>query len=118
ALCYHSTSLSIRRSAQGSPPRRALLSFPTRRSSDLTPEVVLEAGVPGHIKRPCVVEGRPLPAPQIAPAQARRPGVVDRSLPQLQDRKSTRLNSSHRTNSYAVSCLNKHTRPTQRPAHR
>src|SRR5207248_7445163 len=48
-----------------------------------TPEVVLEAGVPRHIKRPCVVEGRPLPAPQIDPAQARRPGVVDRSLPQL-----------------------------------
>src|SRR5207249_5122439 len=43
------------------------------------------------IERPCVVERSPLPAPQIAPAQTRRPGVVDRSL-----RKSLGVRSEER----------------------
>src|SRR5207248_9969017 len=34
-------------------------------------------------------------------------GVPDRHLRNTEDRKSTRLNSSHRTISYAVFCLNK-----------
>src|SRR5207248_9823470 len=39
---------------------------------------------------------------------ARRPGEADRgALVQRVDRKSTRLNSSHRTISYAVFCLKK-----------
>src|SRR5207248_6872302 len=118
ALCYHSTSLSIRRSAQGSPPRRALLSFPTRRSSDLTPEVVLEADVPCHIERPCVVEGRPLPAPQIAPAQTRRPGVVDRSLPQLLAVGPAQYQASTARNHRRPAPVHVPARPTQRPAHR
>src|SRR2546425_1184324 len=70
------------------PPRSPLFpSTPLFRSK--------EPRAPRHIEGPCVVEGRPLPAPQIAPAQARRPGVVDGPLPQLLDRNSTRLNSSH-----------------------
>src|SRR5438094_5872907 len=42
-----------------------------------------------------------------------RPEAIDRHEPDL-DRKSTRLNSSHRTISYAVFCLKKKTRPTRR----
>src|SRR5690242_21207124 len=60
--------------------RRDLRSFPTRRSSDLA-----GAGARG---------ARPRPAP--APHRRRR-----------RDRKSTRLNSSHMSISYAVFCLKK-----------
>src|SRR5436309_9880246 len=67
-------------------PRRDLPSFPTRRSSDLlhsgagTDEMhSIDPGDFGH---------RPLPL-------------------HLQDRKSTRLNSSHVKTSYAVFCLKK-----------
>src|SRR5688572_31963431 len=35
------------------------------------------------------------------------PGVEARRRPELRDRKSTRLNSSHSQNSYAVFCLKK-----------
>src|SRR5438445_3710856 len=43
--------------------------------------------------------------------------------PRLQDRKSTRLNSSHANTSYAVFCLKKkisksHTEPAHEPGHR
>src|SRR5207248_9437681 len=77
--------------------RRALHSFPTRRSSDLPalrrqrlPQQLL-----GRERDPCALlltaersGGPPL-------------GIAER------DRKSTRLNSSHRTISYAVFCLKK-----------
>src|SRR5438270_10717897 len=62
------------------PPRSTL--FPTRRSSDL-----------------------PLGEPAQQLEQRRLPGPV--GTDQTQDRKSTRLNSSHSQNSYAVFCLKK-----------
>src|SRR5699024_11616903 len=80
------------------PPRSTL--FPTRRSSDLVVRLTGVADLAGHR------------------------GEVD-DAPRLlfpQDRKSTRLNSSHVSSSYAVSCLKKktgqdveypHRRPTE-----
>src|SRR5437762_11297753 len=64
---------------------RDLHSFPTRRSSDLPP---LPSSPPGS---------------RSAPPAARRPARG----PFRRDRKSTRLNSSHRCISYAVFCLKK-----------
>src|SRR6266705_2745021 len=43
------------------------------------------------------------------PSRGRRPVLLQRAGPGLRDRKSTRLNSSHRTISYAVFCLKKKT---------
>src|SRR5207248_10948372 len=81
---------------------RDLHSFPTRRSSDLDPDrrrhwQVLVLGLQyGHI---------PLVSKREPGAPAGVPGLVP--VPAHQDRKSTRLNSSHRTISYAVFCLKK-----------
>src|SRR5438552_10821866 len=49
-----------------------------------------------------------LPRPQPARHAVRHPGRARRGAPE-QDRKSTRLNSSHQINSYAVFCLKKKT---------
>src|SRR5437773_6101204 len=65
-----------------SPALRDLHSFPTRRSSDL-----LSTGAERPVMQTCIPPSWP---------DAR-----------LQDRKSTRLNSSHITISYAVFCLKK-----------
>src|SRR5437868_14845729 len=50
---------------------------------------------------------RPLPPHWSQPSAGRRAGRVRRSLRRQQDRKSTRLNSSHVSISYAVFCLKK-----------
>src|SRR5437762_10399941 len=68
---------------------RGLHSFPTRRSSDLT----RGCSPRGTRQRTSGLSGR---------CTARRRCTKDRS-----DRKSTRLNSSHRCISYAVFCLKK-----------
>src|SRR5437868_12659042 len=84
------------------PPLRVLHSFPTRRSSDLT--------------LPCgsfVI----LHEIELDDAEVRRNGAEefrfrrDRNAESefLRDRKSTRLNSSHVSTSYAVFCLKKKT---------
>src|SRR5699024_12567902 len=90
---------------------RALHSFPTRRSSDLRH---LYGGGGGHRRR--------------RPDQERHPqasGTHHRQAPPLRgrgggirrDRKSTRLNSSHVSISYAVFCLKKkNTESTRRDA--
>src|SRR5437773_9319989 len=71
---------------------RDLHSFPTRRSSDLESEV-LETRDGGH---------------RIVRVQRREHEVsCHRGLHTNEDRKSTRLNSSHITISYAVFCLKK-----------
>src|SRR5207248_11359572 len=95
-----------------------LHSFPTRRSSDLA-IVPLEPGVllcgTERIEAPIyqLKEYRPVSHPELvneghqvfaADCTDWRTCVVNR-----QDRKSTRLNSSHRTISYAVFCLKKKT---------
>src|SRR5438067_3109630 len=71
---------------------RPLHSFPTRRSSDL---VV-------HLQRPdrAVREDRPAHPRPLVPHAGVDPG-------RQRDRKSTRLNSSHVSISYAVFCLKK-----------
>src|SRR5204863_5169097 len=81
-------------------PHRDLHSFPTRRSSDLR-------GTPDRRQgRPA--QGRaPPPDALVRRAGVRRPARVQRRGPQAEDRKSTRLNSSHVEISYAVFCLKK-----------
>src|SRR5690606_41069550 len=103
---------------QRSATHRALHSFPTRRSSDLSV---------GHIEpralRPALAECLRRFDPAVRPALAARNvrpvgvGVVPvgdavqkharLSLVSISDRKSTRLNSSHVKISYAVFCLKK-----------
>src|SRR5437867_7767787 len=82
---------------QGSPAPQRLHSFPTRRSSDLIGRGVRHGRQ--AIERPFHVAGQD-------PAQS---VLVDAGLVRInkEDRKSTRLNSSHRTISYAVFCLKK-----------
>src|SRR5207248_8845368 len=74
-------------------PHRGLHSFPTRRSSDLA-----RGGADKHHERERRGDGR------------RHAALVGHHL---EDRKSTRLNSSHRTISYAVFCLKKKRRRPQ-----
>src|SRR5690348_18249558 len=77
------------------PPRSTL--FPTRRSSDLTTEIVLDDGVAVR----GVGEG-------VAPLrEGEAAGVLTGRRDVDLDRKSTRLNSSHPSISYAVFCLKK-----------
>src|SRR5699024_12682309 len=70
-------------------------SFPTRRSSDLQP-MALRGGTPRGISTRLIAR----PSGMLCTAMA----VVIKSP---RDRKSTRLNSSHVSNSYAVFCLKK-----------
>src|SRR5699024_12639837 len=101
------------------PPRSHLhlLSFPTRRSSDLVGEVVQRRLAPHQTGRPRQSKGAGLPAVDKGGGQASQTGErgicgqpggeggEENELPALQDRKSTRLNSSHVSISYAVFCL-------------
>src|SRR5438105_6396739 len=80
---------------------RALHSFPTRRSSDLRSGIT---GLPGRSAQSKHV-----------PYAARAPWTLSPAPPSMKiggqgDRKSTRLNSSQRTISYAVFCLKKKTK--------
>src|SRR5688572_30941477 len=70
---------------------RALHSFPTRRSSDLT-GTSADAAL---VKQYCVT------------CHNERMKIGGLVLEGLEDRKSTRLNSSHSQSSYAVFCLQK-----------
>src|SRR5699024_11820245 len=74
------------------------LSFPTRRSSDLK-----QTGLPAFLSSVRIAwwsqRGLSLAGPTQAEARGHLKG----------DRKSTRLNSSHDSSSYAVNCLNKNT---------
>src|SRR5207248_11121188 len=90
---------------------RDLHSFPTRRSSDLGWRLRDRRahGAGGHLSEPA------FRLPPGGPCEwdgSDRPGLPDQRLRSrvaalLLDRKSTRLNSSHRTISYAVFCLKK-----------
>src|SRR5207249_11490789 len=93
--------------------RRHLHSFPTRRSSDL-PFPWLPLPRPA-LKAPLQAQTDPL-GPELAVLKVElRPGHADQrarsgdagDLGTIQDRKSTRLNSSHISISYAVFCLKK-----------
>src|SRR5439155_24985984 len=91
-----------------SPAHPDLHSFPTRRSSDLSKRTRAQVVAPA----------RTLTTTTVPPfVWAWRSGVRRyRQTPlrqaQTKDRKSTRLNSSHVANSYAVFCLKKKKRPT------
>src|SRR5256885_9207736 len=76
---------------------RDLLSFPTRRSSDLTSGTVRRTSAMASIKSSCPFIG------VSAPAATTVGGACSSRVPG--DRKSTRLNSSHLVISYAVFCL-------------
>src|SRR5438132_10617091 len=77
-------------------PHRDLHSFPTRRSSDLGEEIIIDrAGTPVAKVVPLVRRANRTAVGSLA-------GQLD-----LSDRKSTRLNSSHTVISYAVFCLKK-----------
>src|SRR5207249_10601298 len=84
-------------------PPRHLHSFPTRRSSDLTSSTgsttrrtpLPRSSRPGSCRRPRRLSGR------------RRSTSSRSSCSAQRDRKSTRLNSSHVSISYAVFCLKK-----------
>src|SRR5690606_42104529 len=84
-----------------------LLSFPTRRSSDLP--VPSPPGVRSTGTRPPVPGRRRASAGSRPPAlpAALQPFEQDGQDRQGEDRKSTRLNSSHVKISYAVFCLKK-----------
>src|SRR5207248_10145319 len=90
------------------PPTRALHSFPTRRSSDLlkagrSPDAISEFSPPA-IRR--CGQGFRLRLTRLRHRHHRVVWPASRRHSD-QDRKSTRLNSSHRTISYAVFCLKK-----------
>src|SRR5207248_9891378 len=93
-------------------------SFPTRRSSDLAPGVLRTSTLPAGY---ALIDGDTatlIDAPRTAEGLANH-GIrkIDsvllthhhRDSSAAADRKSTRLNSSHRTISYAVFCLKKKT---------
>src|SRR5207248_11416271 len=79
-------------------PLLALHSFPTRRSSDL---LVASFAMRAHV---CYIYVR---GEFIREREALQRAVDEAYAAKLIDRKSTRLNSSHRTISYAVFCLKK-----------
>src|SRR3712207_7576829 len=90
------------------PPRSTL--FPTRRSSDL--RAAAGGGRPDD-----VAGGRPRPW-SVDHAPGAHQGEAPARRPAQQDRKSTRLNSSHANISYAVFCLKKKKKPYHVPINR
>src|SRR5699024_12620948 len=95
---------------------RALRSFPTRRSSDLSHRSSAGHCALGGVREPSgVARAQSIEHRQIRPLVGvglQSPGIEEDSqtvLPSaaLEDRKSTRLNSSHVSISYAVFCLKK-----------
>src|SRR5207248_9000288 len=97
------------------PPRSTL--FPTRRSSDLESRIALmdasafgvqRIGDTGSLIVAGTTVGIPL-LPRIDQPFSSSSAMMVRVTPLTPDRKSTRLNSSHRTISYAVFCLKKKT---------
>src|SRR6478735_11775716 len=73
---------------------RDLHSFPTRRSSDLVPRAAFSHS---------------------ASVGTRPPAQLQNAVASCQDRKSTRLNSSHLVRSYAAFCWKKKTAPLPPP---
>src|SRR5437867_7094444 len=80
---------------------RYLHSFPTRRSSDLDARAIFQSA---SYPRSISAWARDGSSPRTFSRWTREAGS---DSPLIRDRKSTRLNSSHRTISYAVFCLKK-----------
>src|SRR5689334_24001499 len=94
---------------QRRPPRSTL--FPTRRSSDLLAMTIEDQGFRRMVRPEVVLE---VAFDSIQHSGRHMSGYALR-FPRM-DRKSTRLNSSHSSISYAVFCLKKKT--IKRAAHR
>src|SRR5207245_7708176 len=87
-------------------------SFPTRRSSDLLKTNCRCSGRASQTLAPSArastnLPGRPENEKPLAGGMHRRGSLIFRSFPDDPDWKSTRLNSSHGSISYAVFCLKK-----------
>src|SRR3712207_7153603 len=93
------------------PPRSTLFPYTTLFRSDRPGGHVLVHGqlAPGE-HRVAVLESALAEGAQLAPGAVLPQPVVE-PLQRLQDRKSTRLNSSHANISYAVFCLKKKDQP-------
>src|SRR5690606_42027080 len=91
---------------------RDLPSFPTRRSSDLGPCVPTSVHHPPLCAAALVVEGALTQSRPVRHAKGSGPGGQAVGV-ELEDRKSTRLNSSHVKISYAVFCLKKKRKDTK-----
>src|SRR5690349_22635448 len=89
----------------GSPPD--IHSFPTRRSSDLGREVVVDRGVAHAELHGDVVVAEGVVAAALEQVLGRVEDLLAGVATEDLDRKSTRLNSSHVEISYAVFCLKK-----------
>src|SRR5690348_17887664 len=92
-----------------SPPHpRDLHSSPTRRSSDLGIQDLIEVRGPGCLAALVRAHAAPTVDQHRDALVARVLELADDGFAQaLRDRKSTRLNSSHPSSSYAVFCLKK-----------
>src|SRR5207248_5482104 len=90
----------------GPAPHGGLHSFTTRRSSDLGGPLVEVADRRGRVEEPATGRGEHRAVVAVRDLQQLRARPVAGSSTRP-DRKSTRLNSSHRTISYAVFCLKK-----------
>src|SRR5699024_11419901 len=95
-------------------PHRALHSFPTRRSSDLIlpirqPVRLSSRKANNLVRSPnCAMTVQPPVAAGFSPVAGRRKATRWHAvITPIRDRKSTRLNSSHVSISYAVFCLKK-----------
>src|SRR5207245_6679165 len=106
----------VRLTSYTSAGSRDLCPCPTRRSSDLCADRALRGGArEGMVERtggaPGVAAEPPQRRRQPSEAQRQQPETLDRArapiIPLELDRKSTRLNSSHGSISYAVFCLKK-----------
>src|SRR5207248_10765036 len=90
------------------PSLQTLHSFPTRRSSDLPTLNLMDCFVLNELfqdnRRRPPIDAHEGKKPTIKPGSEQ---VCEIGFDRLPDRKSTRLNSSHRTISYAVFCLKK-----------
>src|SRR5207248_4560013 len=96
---------------------RSLHSFPTRRSSDLVDDKDNTVGGPVMQLPLEAVQEFNISTQRFSAANGRSEGAAVNVITKagtnsyhVQDRKSTRLNSSHRTISYAVFCLKKKTK--------
>src|SRR2546430_6973486 len=87
------------------PPRSTL--FPTRRSSDLTKHLVNEASLPPDVEIRAGWDACMASVKRPASKPSSSKGSRNPETRKTEDRKSTRLNSSHSQISYAVFCLKK-----------
>src|SRR5690606_41388593 len=113
-------SVAIHSTSHTSPPffslscfgdHRPRLSFPTRRSSDLALQA-LPCQFPDVARRQRKTAGAAASASSLEYWRQQLSGIGTLELPH-EDRKSTRLNSSHVKISYAVFCLKKKKKITE-----